>query len=379
LLHEWTAQVRTLVPEERLTRVRVLALLSLGMIWAGTVRLNQVAATLPLGARVPSTERRLRRFVDNAAVSQATLWWPLLPAMVRRWAGTEVLLVFDPTPYRGSFTVLWVGIVVHRRVLPLTWSIVPQQEPWPDTLAPLLRTLLAPIAAALPPGCQVTLIGDAGLSGPSFLDTVRALGWEVLLRVNVTAGQAHRLRLLDAAGAPGEEQGLWDVVGSVPSGWHRPAQIFKGAGWRRGHLTVCQRPGFTERWVLFSSRPGGRARIREYARRAHRGHLRRWQGPRLGTGAGPHDQSCSPRSPAAGLASGSVVAACPRPPRHPDRPPHPLRPRRPPRPLAGASAVVEPAPRPAPRVFAPAPVSPHPRRLGRPGNPLMANCQGDKG
>jgi hypothetical protein len=160
------------------------------------------------------------------------------------------------------------GIVVHRRVLPLTWSIVPQQEPWPDTLAPLLRTLLAPIAAALPPGCQVTLIGDAGLSGPSFLDTVRDLGWEVLLRVNVTAGQAHRLRLLDAAGAPGEEQGLWDVVGSVPSGWHRPAQIFKGAGWRRGHLTVCQRPGFTERWVLFSSRPGGRARIREYARRA---------------------------------------------------------------------------------------------------------------
>jgi hypothetical protein len=109
LLHEWTAQVRTLVPEERLTRVRVLALLSLGMIWAGTVRLNQIAATLPLGARVPSTERRLRRFVDNAAVSQATLWWPLLPAMVRRWAGTEVLLVFDPTPYRGSFTVLWVA------------------------------------------------------------------------------------------------------------------------------------------------------------------------------------------------------------------------------------------------------------------------------
>jgi hypothetical protein len=268
LLHEWTAQVRTLLPEARITRVRGLALLSLGIIWAGTVRLNQVATALPLAVRVPSSERRLRRFVDNEAVSQATLWWPLLPVVLRRWAGTEVTLVFDPTPYRGSFTVLWVGIVVQRRVLPLTWRIVPQQDPWPETLAPLLAALLAPIAAALPSGCQVTLIGDCGLSGPSFLDTVRHLGWDVLLRVNVTAGQTHRLRLRDAAGEPEEEQGLWDVVGSVPSGWHHPAQIFKGAGWRSGHLTVCQRPGFSERWVLFSSRPGGRARIQEYARRA---------------------------------------------------------------------------------------------------------------
>jgi hypothetical protein len=268
LLHEWTEQVRMLLPQERITRVRVLALLSLGMILAGTGRITQVAAALPLGVRVPSTERRLRRFLANTAISQQTMWWPLLPQVLARWAGREVTLVFDPTPYRGDFTVLWVGIVVHRRVLPLTWSIVPQQDPWPDTLAPLLTALLAPIAAALPPGCQVTLIGDAGLSGPSFLDTTRDMGWEVLLRVNVSAGQAHRLRLLDAAGEPGEEQGLWDVVGSVPSGWHAPAQIFKGAGWRRGHLTVCQRSGFTERWVLFSSRPGGQERTREYARRA---------------------------------------------------------------------------------------------------------------
>jgi hypothetical protein len=238
------------------------------MLWAGTVRVNQVAAALPLAVRVPSRERRLRRFLANPAVSQSTLWWPLLPWLLARFAGQEVLLVFDPTPYRGAWTVLWVGIVVHRRVLPLTWRIVPQQEAWPDRLGPLLAGLLTPIAAALPPGCAVTLLGDCGLSGPSFLDTTRAMGWEVLLRLNVSAGQAHRLRLLEASGQPGPEQGLWDVVGTVASGWHAPAQIFKGAGWRTGSLTVCQRRGYTERWVLFSSRPGGAARIREYARRA---------------------------------------------------------------------------------------------------------------
>lgn len=267
LLQEWTAQVAALLPEVRITRVRLLALMSLGMIWAGTVRVNQVAAALPLGVRVPSIERRLRRFLDNAAVTPEALWQPLLAVLLRPWAGQEITLVFDPTPYRGDFTVLWIGIVVHRRVLPLTWRIVPQQDPWPDQLKALLPALLAPIAAALPPGCQVTLLGDCGLRGPSFLDTARQMGWHVVLRVNVSAGQAHRLRLLEATGEPGPEQGLWDVVGRVPSGWHAAAQICKGAGWRTGYLTVCQRPGFSERWVLFSSRPGGRARIREYARR----------------------------------------------------------------------------------------------------------------
>lgn len=268
LLHAWTAQVGGLLPGARITRVRVLALLSLGMLLAGTSRITQVAAALPLGVRVPSTERRLRRFLANPAVDQATLWWPLLPVLLARWAGREVTLVFDPTPYRGDFTVLWVGIVLHRRVLPLSWRIVPQQDPWPARLATLLPQLLAPIAAALPPGCQVTLVGDAGLSGPGFLDTTRELGWDVVLRVNVSAKQTHRVRLRDAAGEPGPDVRLWDVVAQVPSGWHAAAEIFKGAGWRQGFLTVCRRPGCDEPWVLFSSRPGGAARGREYARRA---------------------------------------------------------------------------------------------------------------
>ncbi len=57
------------------------------------------------------------------------------------------------------------------------------------------------------------------------------------------------------------------MVGAGPSGWTVPAQIFTGAGWRTGHLTVCQRRDCTERGGLFRSRPGGRDRMREYARR----------------------------------------------------------------------------------------------------------------
>lgn len=276
VLHEWMRQVEELLPGVRVTRARGLALFAWGMGEAGTVRLNQVAAALPLGVRVPSTERRLGRFLANAAVSGASMWQPLLPHLLAGWAGQEVTLVFDPTPLGTQWTVLWVGIVCHRRVLPLTWRLVPQQEDWPETLGPLLAPLLDQIAAALPAACHVTLLADRGVSGPTVLDAAQARGWAVVLRLNVGETQAHRLRLarhlddVPAGAAPdwGEDGRLWDVAGRVRSGWHAPAQIFKGAGWRTGYLTVYQRPGLAERWVLFSTRPGGYERVREYARRA---------------------------------------------------------------------------------------------------------------
>lgn len=263
LLHAWMRQVEGLLAGERVTRCRVLALFSLGMVWAGTVRLHRVAAALPLAARVPSTERRLRRFLDNPAVTAEALWAPLLPVLLGRWAGAEATLVFDPTPHRGDWTVLWVGIVAHRRVLPLGWRLVPQQTTWPETLAPLLEPLFGRVAAALPAGCRVTLLADRGVSGPTLLDAARSHGWEVVLRLNVGEQQAHRLRAADGA-----EWRLWDWVEAVGAGWHGPVAIFKGAGWREGYLTAHRRPGAKEWWVLFSTRPGGRERVREYARRS---------------------------------------------------------------------------------------------------------------
>lgn len=243
--------------------MRVLALFAVGMIWAGTVRVNHTAAALPLGARVPSTERRLRRFLATRFVSVATPWDPLLPALLRPWAGQAVTLVFDPTPLGTHWTVLWIGIVVHRRVLPLAWMLVPQQDSWPARLVDLFPRLVAPMAAALPPGCQVTLLGDRGVSGPTLIDTARDLGWAVVLRLNVGETQAHRLRLED-----GTEWRLWDGVEQVGAGWSGPVQIFKGAGWRSGYLTIHRGRGQREWRILFSTRPAGTARVREYRKRS---------------------------------------------------------------------------------------------------------------
>src|SRR5829696_48532 len=116
LLHDWTRQVGALLPGARATRGRTLALLALGLLWAGSVALPRVAAALPVAAADASTERRLRRWLANPAVIVAELWRGLLPGLLASRARQEVLLVLGPTPQNGRFAVLALGLVRRKRV-----------------------------------------------------------------------------------------------------------------------------------------------------------------------------------------------------------------------------------------------------------------------
>jgi hypothetical protein len=263
VLHEWTRQVEAVLPDARVTRARVLAVFAAGVLWANSVTLLAVAAALPLPVADPSTERRLRRFLANRRVTVAALWEPLLPVLLRGLGGRELLLVFDPTPYRGVATVLVVGVVVRHRVLPLLWRVVPQQQPWPAPLGPVLTALLATVAAALPAGTTATLLVDRGLVGPAVVDAARAVGFPIVLRLRAGAHEQTRVRL-----GNGPERRLGDLPTRPGQRVAGPAAIFKEAGWRDGFLTIHWDRAEPEPWVLFSDRPAGAERVREYRRRA---------------------------------------------------------------------------------------------------------------
>jgi hypothetical protein len=263
VLHEWTRQVHSLLPAVHAARAATLAAFTLGVLWSGSVTLLKVAAALPLPACDASIERRWRRFLGNARVSVATLWTPLLPTLLAGLGKPEVVFVFDPTPYRDDATLLVLGVVCRRRILPVAWRVVPQQTEWPERLAPLLAALLAEVVAALPAGCTPTLLADRGLVGPALIDAARAVGWHIVLRLKASAGEETRVRWPD-----GREQRVAELPTRPGQRCHAPAAIFKGAGWRSGFLTIHWARGAAEPWVLFSDRPGGGDRVREYRQRA---------------------------------------------------------------------------------------------------------------
>jgi len=262
VLHTFATQLRQLLPGVRATRTAPLALLVLGLLWAGTVSLPRIAASLPLAARAPSRERRLRRWLANGQVAVVPLWRLLLPPLLADRAGQALVFVFDPTPSTSRATILTLGLLVRHRVLPVAWRVVPQQDqPWPERQATYVRWLLEEVAAALPAGVTATLLADRGVTSAGVLDACRAVGWHYVLRLNARPHRGCRIR------QAGRVFPLWDLVTRPGQRWTGQVEVFRQAGWRPVQLTIHWAIGAPTPWVLLSDDPAGPSRVRLYRRR----------------------------------------------------------------------------------------------------------------
>ena len=264
LWHTWDAQLRALLPQLRVTRVRVLALFVLGTLGSGQLALLRIAATLPLTARDVSIERRFQRFLANDAIRVPVWWRALLPALLAGKAGQDLTLVFDPTPQNGTASILCLSLVDHKRALPVAWRVVPQQTTWAERQITYLAAMVDEVRAALPADCVVTLLTDQGITGPAVIDLCAAVGWHFVLRVNVGPRQTNLVQIGDAA-----PHRLWALVTGPGQRWAGGVALFQDAGWRTVELTLRWDHGAQQPWVLASDRPAGQARVREYRRRVH--------------------------------------------------------------------------------------------------------------
>lgn len=262
LLHRWTTQLQGLVLIARITQLRTWAALSLGLAWSGEIALLKIAATVPGSATDLSRVRAFRRWLANPKVQVEWLWPPVLRALL---AGRrEVRLVFDPTPQAGHATLLIVGIVVHKRILPVAWRAVPQQQRWPERQIGLLRALCQMVAAALPTDAQVTLLVDRGITSAAVIDLCHDLGWHFVFRLTATATQSATARLLDGTTCP-----VWSLVPTQGGHWYGTVALFQAASWRTVQLTIVWACTEDEPWLLLSDLSAGRARQRDYRCRVH--------------------------------------------------------------------------------------------------------------
>ena len=262
VFHDVTTQLGALLPAVRVTRSRTLGWLVFGLIWSGSVSLTAVAGQIPLWIQTASAEQRLRRWLKNADVEVGPIWATLVPVLLASRSGQEVIVVVDPTPAAKRFTIVQIGILCRQRVLPIAWRVMPQQQGWTTRQHCVIRDLVVQVAAAFPPTCSVTLVADRGLTCAELVDTCRTVGWHFTVRISANPRQSPLIRRDD-----GSIVSLWQLVAGPGSSRVLSAAIFRKAGWRAGWLTIRWDAGHKEPWLLFSDRPGGAARVRDYRRR----------------------------------------------------------------------------------------------------------------
>ena len=134
LWRQWSAQVHQLLPEVHSHRSKTLAFFVFGLVLSGKARLPVMAEELLRisSAKTPSIERRLARFLANTQVAVVPIWNSLLAHLLCFFRDRRLVFVLDLTPLDDRACVVYLGLLVHSRLLPVSWQVMPLQQTWEE-------------------------------------------------------------------------------------------------------------------------------------------------------------------------------------------------------------------------------------------------------
>ena len=259
LYHKTVAQLCQWLPNERITRLRNMALLLVGLQQARGIHLSQIVNQWPcVIGKLPSLVNRIGRFLRNPHVEVRRWYEPLAKLLVKQFKGRPIRMIIDCTKVGFNFRMLSVSIAYKKRALPLVWSIhrgckghvgYKAQLALLDYIDELIDELLGDEA-------EVWLLGDAGFESVHLFHWLTEHDWHFVLR---HPGK-NQVRWL---GQP------WVKLGEIPVesgqtlsiGWvELTAKHAAGPYW----LTIHLAKGEEEPWFLLSDCTDDRTLIRLY-------------------------------------------------------------------------------------------------------------------
>src|SRR5258707_1549962 len=127
LCQVWHEQVNQFFTKLHGHQSKILALFVLGAIKAESIVIPRVAEALlaESEAKAPSIERRLERFLSNPRIETEPVWDDFLAQILPYFTQQPMRLVIDLTAYEEHAQVIYLGLVLHSRVLPLVWKVMP--------------------------------------------------------------------------------------------------------------------------------------------------------------------------------------------------------------------------------------------------------------
>ena len=89
------------------------------------VRIERLAAALPLPILENSRRRHIQRFLSLGSLSVLALWFPLIREILSRQlkAGTQLIIAIDRTQWSEN-NVLMVSAIYQKRAFPIFWTLL---------------------------------------------------------------------------------------------------------------------------------------------------------------------------------------------------------------------------------------------------------------
>lgn len=180
LYHIWMKTIRELCPGERVTRIKNMVWLLVGLYQSRSVHLSKIAEKIPGKAFLPSITRRLSRFLDNPAVRVREWYKPVAKAIIHRVAHVEIRLIVDGSKVGFGHQLLMVAIAYRKRAIPLAWTWVKGSRG--HSSSHKQKALLDYVYSLIPPEANVIVVGDSEFGGVGMQKLLKRWGWRYVLR-----------------------------------------------------------------------------------------------------------------------------------------------------------------------------------------------------
>jgi hypothetical protein len=112
------------------------------------VRIERLAATLPLPIQQNSRRRHIQRFLTLNALSVVLLWFPIIEAIINQHfkVGSQLTIAMDRTQCGKENNVLMVSVIYQKRAWPIYWCLLEKDgssnlEEQQKVLRPVIRLL----------------------------------------------------------------------------------------------------------------------------------------------------------------------------------------------------------------------------------------------
>ncbi|MCB0124667.1 MAG: IS4 family transposase [Caldilineaceae bacterium] len=256
LYHKTVNQLCQWLPSERITRLRNMALLLVGLQVGRGIHMSQIVNQWPgVVGKLPSLVNRLGRFLRNPRVEVRRWYEPLAKHLINQFKGQALRLIIDCTKVGFNFRMLSISIAYKKRALPLVWSIHRGRKGHVGYNAQL--ELLEYLVELIGDEAEVWLLGDAGFESVHLFNWLTQHNWHFVLRHpgknKVRWPGQPWVKLSAIPVQPGETRNI---------GWvELTAKHAAGPYW----LTIHWATGEEEPWFLLSDCTDDRTLLRLYA------------------------------------------------------------------------------------------------------------------
>lgn len=176
-------QLQTMLPGVPTSQLTNLALLVATAAETQHGSLGALARALPLDTQAASRKQRLRRFLRNEQVRQATHYRPLIRPALAGVRGQRVRVLVDRVELTAHFQLLVISVAFRRRAVPLAWRVLDHAG---SSSAEEQSALIQEALPALPDGVQVILHGDGEFRSTALFAWAAQQGLRVVLGLSAS-------------------------------------------------------------------------------------------------------------------------------------------------------------------------------------------------